>query len=69
MAHGASEVKEGFICPFCLVSFSSAATLSGHFLRFHEEQGGPEVVSSPLIRVEEVGPTDGGDGSCARRDK
>ena len=57
MSDGTLEEKEGFICPFCLVSFASAVTLSGHFLRFHEEQSDPQDVSGSLICVEEVRPS------------
>lgn len=57
--HGRLEEKEGFICPFCLVSFATVVTLSAHFLRFHEEQSDSQAVSGPLIRVEEVRPPEG----------
>lgn len=57
--NGRLEEKEGFICPFCLVSFATVVTLSAHFLRFHEEQSASQAVLDPLNRVEEVRPPEG----------
>lgn len=40
--------EEGFICPLCLVSFSSSSKLSGHFIEIHSDnyatiRGQPET--------------------------
>jgi hypothetical protein len=32
------EVAEGFICPYCLVSFNSSNKLQAHFIEFHSEE-------------------------------
>lgn len=33
-----SESAEGFICPYCLVSFASANKLQAHFIEFHNNE-------------------------------
>ena len=33
-----SETAEGFICPYCLVSFASANKLQAHFIEFHNNE-------------------------------
>ena len=51
MGEPLNNEREGFICPFCLVSFATASALSGHFLKFHTDA---DDESQPLINVEEV---------------
>lgn len=39
-----SEGAEGFICPYCLVSFNSSNKLQAHFIDFHSEEGSDAAV-------------------------
>ena len=34
-----TEGAEGFICPYCLVSFASSSKLQAHFIDFHSNEG------------------------------
>lgn len=50
-----SEGAEGFICPYCLVSFNSSNKLQAHFIDFHSDEGGDAaVVLEPDFGIEQV---------------
>lgn len=34
-----TEGAEGFICPYCLISFNSSNKLQAHFIDFHSGEG------------------------------
>ena len=40
---------EGFICPYCLVSFASSNKLQTHFIDFHSNEGGDAAVDDDTI--------------------
>ena len=39
---------EGFICPYCLVSFASSNKLQTHFIDFHSNEGGDANVDDDM---------------------
>lgn len=44
-----SEGAEGFICPYCLVSFNSSNKLQAHFIDFHSGEGNDAAV---IVEIE-----------------
>ena len=50
-----SEGAEGFICPYCLVSFASSNKLQAHFIDFHSNEGGDAAfIQESEPSIEEV---------------
>lgn len=53
-----TEGAEGFICPYCLVSFASSNKLQAHFIDFHSKEGGDAaVILEPEPSSDEVSET------------
>ena len=44
---------EGFICPYCLVSFASSNKLQTHFIDFHSNEGGDANVEDDVFTSRE----------------
>ena len=63
-----TEGAEGFICPYCLVSFASSNKLQAHFIDFHSNEGSDAaVVFEPQSSTEEVSfqyPSNTSSSSC-----
>ena len=55
----ANHEGEGFICPYCLVGFSSPGKLQGHFVDMHSGHG--TVDDYDALTAADCGGEEGGD--------
>lgn len=47
--------EEGFICPYCLVSFAASGKLQSHFVEMHSGDCGEDNEDFVHVELEEVG--------------